>query len=187
MRPQKIDNQTLLSGLMTVLSSKGYDGASLNDLASSSGLQKASLYHRFPGGKKDIALAVLNYVGDWIEKNIVKALEDDSIAPIERLHMALEKIDDLYNGGKSTCILRALSMDNGMSLYSMELKEAAQNWVDSFYQLGKAFGMSEDRAYQTALKVLINVQGSLVVCKMMKDNQIFKNSLVDIKKLYSDI
>jgi len=110
MRPQKIDDQTLLSGLMTVLSAKGYDGASLNDLAASSGLQKASLYHRFPGGKKDITLAVLQFVDRWIKINIVKNLNDQSKLPADRLLIGLEKINELYNEGRTTCILRALSL-----------------------------------------------------------------------------
>lgn len=185
MRPQKIDDQTLLSGLMTVLSTKGYDGASLNDLAASSGLQKASLYHRFPGGKKDIALAVLDFVGKWIANNIVEPLKDSGTSPTDRLHNAIEKIDELYNEGKSTCLLRALSMDSGMHLFSTELKDAAQDWIDSFYQLGIDFGMAEDEALQTAYKVLINVQGSLVVSKMLEDNQVFKNSLQEIVALYN--
>ena len=70
MRPQKVEDQALLLGLMAVLSAKGYDGASLNELAESSGLQKASLYHRFPAGKKEITSAVLNYVNEWVKKNI---------------------------------------------------------------------------------------------------------------------
>jgi len=55
MRPQKVNNTELVKGLLNVFRSKGYDGASLNDLAVASGLQKASLYHRFPNGKKEIA------------------------------------------------------------------------------------------------------------------------------------
>ncbi len=184
MRPQKNDDHTLLSGLMTVLSSKGYDGASLNDLAASSGLQKASLYHRFPGGKKDITLAVLQFVGDWIKNNIVKTLKDQKISPTERLKIGLQKINELYNEGRTTCILRALSLNSGTDLFSEELEKAATDWIDAFYSLGKDFGLSEDKAKQTAIAVLTKIQGSLVVSKMLHDRQIFTNALIEIKKMY---
>jgi len=184
MRPQKIDDQTLLSGLMTVLSAKGYDGASLNDLAASSGLQKASLYHRFPGGKKDITLAVLQFVDRWIKINIVKNLNDQSKLPADRLLIGLEKINELYNEGRTTCILRALSLDSGMNLFSAELEKAAIDWIDAFYQLGKDFGIPDKEAYQIALKVLTKIQGSLVVSQMLHDRQIFKDALIEIKYMY---
>lgn len=184
MRPQKIDDQTLLAGLKGVLASKGYEGASLNELASSSGLQKASLYHRFPGGKKDIALAVLNFVGDWIDNNIVNVLQSKHEKPEERLRHALSKIDELYNGGRSTCILRALSMDSGMDLFSVELKGAATKWINSFSSLGRDLGMSEDDTRYAALTVLTKIQGSLVVSKMLDDPHVFKTAMSEIEKMY---
>jgi AcrR family transcriptional regulator len=184
MRPQKIDDQTLLSSLIPVLSLKGYDGASLNDFASSSGLQKASLYHRFPGGKKEIALAVLQFVGNWTEHNIVRTLNDQGKSTTERLNIVLEKINELYKDGKATCILRALSMDSGMELFNYELEKAAKDWIDSFYCLAKDFGIPEEQAYQIALKVLTTIQGSLVVSKMLHNNQIFKNALLEIHAMY---
>lgn len=184
MRPQKIDDQTLLAGLKSVLASKGYEGASLNELASSSGLQKASLYHRFPGGKKDIALAVLNFVGGWIDKNIVNVLQNKQEAPKDRLLHALSKIDELYNGGRSTCILRALSMDSGMDLFSTELKGAATKWIDSFIILGRDLNMPEEDARHAALTVLTKIQGSLVVSKMLNDPQVFKGAISEIEKMY---
>ncbi|MBL6445998.1 TetR/AcrR family transcriptional regulator [Fulvivirga sp. 29W222] len=183
-RPQKIDDQTLLAGLKDVLSAKGYEGASLNELASSSGLQKASLYHRFPGGKKDIVLAVLNFVGEWIDTNIVNVLRDKHIKPEERLRYALSKIDELYNGGKSTCILRALSMDSGMDLFNAELNGAATKWIDSFHAFGRDLGMSEESAQHAAVTVLTKIQGSLVVSKMLDDPQVFKTAIKEIEEMY---
>jgi len=184
MRPQKIDDYTLLTGLMAVLSSKGYDGASLNELAHSSGLKKASLYHRFPGGKKDIAIAVLNFVSEWIDANIIKVLKDRDQSPSHRLKQALENINELYKEGKTTCILRALSMDNGITLFGSELASATSEWLTSFTQLGIDVGMNEQRAKKTAIDVLTKIQGSLVVCKLMDDNTIFKSALKEIEVFY---
>lgn len=184
MRPQKIDDQTLLSGLMEVLTSKGYDGASLNDLAASSGLKKASLYHRFPGGKKEIVLAVLNFVTQWIHKNIVSVLTESELPPKLRLEKALKSIREVYQDGKSTCLLRALSLDNGITLFGDELFNAAEEWVSSFRQLGKDVGMDDETAKRTAIDVLTKIQGSLVVSKMLKDTSVFNAAMLEIEKSY---
>lgn len=184
MRPQKIDDQALLNNLMNVITAKGYEGASLNELADASGLKKASLYHRFPGGKKDIAIAVLNFIREWIDKTIIKVLGNSELPPEVKLEKGLKNIEELYRGGKSTCILRALSMENGFSLFKSELAIAADDWLLSFEKLGTDFGMKRSDAKRTSIEVLTKIQGSLVVSKLMNDDEVFKKALEDIKMLY---
>lgn len=184
MRPQKINDIELLNGLMTVLRSKGYDGASLNELASASGLQKASLYHRYPGGKKEITLAVLSFVGEWIEKNIVAVVNNLTIPPSQRLLVALENINILYDSGQSSCLLRALSTDNGMSLFGEKIKNGTVEWLKGFTKLGLDFGFDQQTAEETAMQAFINIQGSLVASKTLNDTSPFKTALAKIKASY---
>lgn len=46
--------EELLNALLQVFSAKGFEGASLAELASASSRSKASLYHHFPGGKQQM-------------------------------------------------------------------------------------------------------------------------------------
>ena len=184
MRPQKVNDIELLEGLMQVLQSRGYDGASLNELAASSGLQKASLYHRFPEGKKEIALAVLDYVHNWIEKNIYNLLIDQSLHPDKRLNKVLKNIDDLYGKGTKTCILRALLIDSNEDFLGKKIQVSMNRWKDGFIVLGIDLGFSKKEATKKSIQTLINVQGSLVVSKGLYDLQIFKSSLKAIREMY---
>lgn len=184
MRPPKVEEQQLLEGLMGVLRSKGYDGASLNDLANSSGLKKASLYHRFPGGKKEITSAVLLYVNEWVEHNIKDVLIDQNLTPIERLSKAVKNIDALYDRGNEICIIRALSMDTGITLFGEELRIGTQQWIDSFKTLGVDMGFEEAEAHKKAVQVLINIQGGLVVSKAIGNNSPFQQALEGILAMY---
>jgi AcrR family transcriptional regulator len=187
MRPQKVTNQNLIEGLMSVIQSKGYDGSSLNDLASSTGLQKASLYHRFPNGKKEITSAVLTYVGEWVELNIVELLSDKEKQPAERLKTVIENIDNLYEGGEKICVLRALTMDNNLDLFGKQLKNILTNWIIGFTNLGVSFGFSEKEAKIKAEQTLILVQGSLIVSKAMSTLKPFQKTLISIKGMYKTI
>jgi len=185
MRPQKVEDTELLNGLFSVLRSKGYDGASLNELASSSGLQKASLYHRFPGGKKDIALAVINFVKEWKVKNIVNVINDRSIPVAQRLNTVIEKIDQVYESGEATCIMRALSMGSGHDIFSDELQNATDQWIESLTKLGVDVGFDQVKASELALQTLVKIQGSLIVSKTMNSTIPFKKALGEIKESYS--
>jgi len=68
MRPPKVLTTEILVGLATVFRSRGYEGASLKELAEATGLKKASLYYRFPNGKQEMAEAVLNHIDDWVSR-----------------------------------------------------------------------------------------------------------------------
>ena len=49
----------IVDRLFVVFQDHGYEGASLADLSRATGLGKSSLYHHFPGGKEQMAEAVL--------------------------------------------------------------------------------------------------------------------------------
>lgn len=173
-----------MAGLMSVFRTKGYEGTSLNDLAVATGLQKASLYHRFPGGKKEIAEAVLVYARGWIENNVRQVLEDSNEMPAIRLARALDNIRELYGNGKETCILRALSMDQGLSLFGDGVQQNMEEWISGFYRLGIDLGLEHEDAREKAEDTLIMVQGSLVVGKGVGNDSVFDRAIRHLSRLY---
>jgi len=187
MRPQKIDDIKLLEGLMTTFRTKGYNGASLNDLANSSGLQKASLYHRFPGGKKDIGLAVLNFIEVWKEQNIVAVINNKDLKPDERLSTILKNISSIYENGECSCVMKAMSMGDGLELFGDELKFGAGIWLKTLTQLGLDFGFEQKIAEGKAMQTLVKIQGSLIVSKNLNNTQPFTMALNEIELLYTNI
>ncbi len=48
----------------------GFEGASIARFSENTHLGKDSLYHFFPGGKEEMAKAVLSDIEDWFEQNI---------------------------------------------------------------------------------------------------------------------
>lgn len=184
MRPQKINDTELINRLFTVLRTKGYDGASLNDLASASGLQKASLYHRFPGGKKDIVLAVLNHIGEWTQQQLITIVENPHTTPLEKLTTILDNINNLYQSGNSPCITQTLSMENSALLFSEQLKEGIKIWLNTFSKLAIEFGKDTQTSNEIANQVIIQIQGSLILSKAINTTNPFSTALQTIKKLY---
>ena len=91
MRPQKVSDQQLTECILEVLRAKGYDGSSLNDLALAGGLKKASLYHRFPGGKENLVQSVLDHYNSWLEKNIFEIMLSKKKKPKKRLNETVSR------------------------------------------------------------------------------------------------
>ena len=65
-----ISREEVLNRLTKTFRTYGYDGASLAKLSEATGLGPSSLYHYFPGGKEEMAQAVLNHANVWLEANI---------------------------------------------------------------------------------------------------------------------
>ena len=169
---------------MSVFRAKGYDGASLNELAEATGLKKASLYHRFPGGKKEMTSAVLDFMESWIITKVYKVLSDDKITPKDRLQEALTNISAVYGGGKEVCLYRSLSMDTGMALFGEKIEKGISQWLESFSILGQSVGQNEETAMQMAKQSFIEVQGSLVLSKAMNSTEPFQNAIQQIENRY---
>lgn len=184
MRPQKIENEELIQGLLSVIRSKGYDGASIKDLEEATGLKKASLYHRFPDGKKEMAQKVMGFVASWMSENVISVLENSSISCEDRLNLAIQNIHHFYGGGTKTCLFRALSLDNSFELFQKDLQFGMTKWINSFVKLGIDRGFSVDKANRKAQECIVLIQGGLLVAKVMQDTTVFVNCLNRIKKIY---
>lgn len=184
MRPQKVLEKEMLLGLTKVFRSKGYEGASLQELAEATGLKKASLYHRFPKGKQEMATAVIEHLDKWVEENIFHVLLDENMPLQHRLKTGLDNIRTLYDNGNEVCIMRALSMETGLTLFEEQINIGMKRWIDAFYKFGIALNYSPDEAKRNALQTLIEIQGGLIVTKGMKDLGIFKKMLQKIENRY---
>ena len=185
MRPQKVLDNEILDGLSQVFRSKGYDGASLKDLSDATGLKKASLYHRFPSGKKEMADAVLHHIQNWVEEQVFFELLNEDNSPSLRLQKGLNEIRLLYNGGREICIFRALSLQSGLELFANEINTGMQKWISTFETLGLSFGLAPTEAKNEATKTLIKIQGSLIVSKGLDNIEVFENALQEIETTYS--
>ncbi len=67
----RLDDAALLDHAVDVFRAYGFEGTSVNQMAAATGLEKASLYYRYPGSKDEIAMAAAAHVSGWFEQNIL--------------------------------------------------------------------------------------------------------------------
>ena len=184
MRPQKISDQQLTENMLKVLRARGYDGSSLNDLALVGGLKKASLYHRYPGGKETLVQSVLDHYSDWLNDNVFKVLTAKKKKPKKKLNAALKNIASLYSEGSVNCLYRSLSMESGKALFGPQISKNCNDWVRAFEALGKDLGIKKKKSKQLAMHSLVRIQGALVLGNILDDQSIFTNALDEIRNSY---
>jgi len=111
LRPQKVSGEAVADALVERFRRDGYAGASLRDLAADTGLKPASLYHRFPAGKPDLALAALARAGESFGQLVLAPLAGGA-SPAERLRASADGVARFYSDGALACVLAVLALSD---------------------------------------------------------------------------
>jgi TetR/AcrR family transcriptional regulator, lmrAB and yxaGH operons repressor len=162
--------------LIQVFRRYGYEGATLSKISEATGLGRASLYHYFPGGKEDMAIAVLNHIQHWFEVNIMRGLKEKG-TPIARLKMMAKRMDEFYGGGQKACLFAVLSLVEPKDLFSARTKTALTALIDGIAEVIVQAGISTTVARQRAEDAILQIQGALVFAQTLEDTAPFQRVL----------
>lgn len=72
--------ERLLNGARRLLAEKGYAGMELRDVAERGNAPRGSIYHHFPGGKRQLAIEAAELEGTEIRAAIERSLEERGLA-----------------------------------------------------------------------------------------------------------
>lgn len=176
-RKQSIDDEKLLTALSCVFRDVGYEGASLALLSRATGLQKASLYHRFPRGKQQMAQEVLNAALGWFGENIIGALRAEG-PPAARLALVAERLDQFYSSGRQACLLNVLNTSvESDSPFAATIKSAFEALIDAFAALARDAGHSAAAARMLGERAVMLLHGGLVLSRGLGSSEPFRASL----------
>jgi AcrR family transcriptional regulator len=174
-----MSKEEVLDRLFAVFRDHGYDGATLAELSRATGLGKSSLYHYFPGGKDDMALAVLGRAADWLRANFVAAAEGPG-SPRRRLARMLEALDTLYAGGKIACVVGNLVLGSSRQRFQRGLRDAFLMWVAALESLAVETRVPPHVARSRAEDAVAAIQGALILSGGLADTTPFRRTLRSI-------
>jgi AcrR family transcriptional regulator len=175
-RARKAGATQVISSLISVFRDHGFEAASLSLLTESSGLIKASLYHRFPGGKEEMALAALTET-DRIFATYVLAPVDADGEPCRRLKLIRERLDEFYEGGAQACLLETLSIASTPESVRAHVKNTLSFWIEKFTQLSAEAGFPTKEARMRAEGAVAAIEGALIVSRAQASKGEFRRSL----------
>jgi TetR/AcrR family transcriptional regulator, lmrAB and yxaGH operons repressor len=179
-RPQSVEDAEVMAKLSCVFRDVGYEGASLAMLAESTGLKKASLYHRFPNGKQQMAEEVLASALGWYAVNILDPLRSDA-SPAERVAAVVRHLDGFYAGGRHACLLNMLaSPRTELGPFSDAIKGAFEALVSTFTAVARDAGHDAKAAKLRAERTVMLLQGSLVMSRGLGSSKPFKTFLTGL-------
>jgi len=179
-RAKTLAEEEILATLTDVFRTHGYEGASLKIISNETGLARASLYHRFPGGKAEMAEAVMSRAQRWLDDQALAPLRDPSLSPAERIRAMTGKLDAFYESGEKSCLLDALSLGEAGSPLRRQARTALELWTRSLADTVVAAGFGRAEAARRAEEAVILVQGALVVARVREDPAPFRRVLAEL-------
>jgi AcrR family transcriptional regulator len=160
--PARLLSRTeVVERLAAVFRRHGYDGATLSLLSQATGLGKASLYHHFPGGKEEMAGAVLEQAEASLRAQVLAPLRAQGAAR-DRLEAMARAVERRYAGGREPCLLASLSLGE-RAPYQERLRRTFRAWMGAIADTLVAAGLGRAEAAARAEEAVLRVEGALVL------------------------
>jgi len=173
-RNPTVSDVDVLNRLSQVFRDVGYQGATLSMLEQASGLKKASLYHRFPRGKEQMAAEVLAFAGRWVSENVLAVLQGPG-KPRARVSRVTRSLKEFYAGGEKACLLNMLAPTQVLGeLFSDTIRQMFEAWIEALATVARDAGVSSRQARARAERVVMLMQGSLVMSRGMGTTRPFE-------------
>ena len=169
----------VLPVLGEVFREHGFEGASLSLIGERTGLGKGSLYHFFPGGKEEMAAAVLAEIDGWFETQVFQPLRAGKDAgAVARMFDAVE---DYFRSGRRVCLVGALALNESRDLFARQIKGYFARWNDALAAALVRAGRPRTEAKALAEEILAAIQGGLVLARAMNDPTLVTRALARAK------
>ncbi|MGP9813395.1 TetR/AcrR family transcriptional regulator [Rhodopseudomonas sp. NSM] len=174
------DRAALLPLLGEVFRAHGYEGASLALISQATGLGKGSLYHFFPGGKKQMADEVLAEIDGWFETNIFAPLRDTD-DPHAAIAAMLAGVDDYFRSGARVCLVGVIALGHARDDFAAPVNDYFARWQDALATALRRAGLSAPLARKRAEDAVLTIQGALVLARARDDAKVFTRALAELK------
>jgi TetR/AcrR family transcriptional repressor of lmrAB and yxaGH operons len=176
----------ILPVLGEVFREHGFEGASLALIGERTGLGKGSLYHFFPGGKEEMAAAVLAEIDGWFTTHIFRPLREDPDPARAIAHM-FEAVEEYFKSGQRVCLVGLLALNESRDRFAPRIRGYFAAWSDALSVAVMRSGHGPKKGKLRAEETLAAIQGGLVLARAMNDPAVFQRILGRLEKRLVDV
>ena len=168
-----------LPALAEVFREYGYNGASLALISKATGLGKGSLYHFFPGGKAEMATAVLEEIEAWFRANIFTPLLQDS-ATSHAITEMFDAVIQYFQSGQRVCLVGALALNDPDDRFVTMISRYFEDWINALAHMLSNAGCPD--AIDLAEEVIVEIQGGIILTRALNDPALFQRRIEKLKQ-----
>jgi AcrR family transcriptional regulator len=173
----------LAAMLAPVFLKRGYEGATLTQLAEATGLGKASLYHHFPGGKAEMAADLLRRCAAELQHLAFRYLSGKQ-KPERRLARFIDGFADYCEGGQRPCLLAILAQGSAAEVHGEAIGRQYGDWLAQLAATFGAMGYGSKRARREAERLMSELYGALLMTALATDPGYFQRTVKRLRKTF---
>ena len=161
-----------LPALAEVFREHGYEGASLSRIGKATGLGKGSLYHFFPGGKEEMASAVLAEIDGWFETSVFAPLRRAG-APAQAIAAMFDAVETYFCSGRRVCLVGVLALGDTRDRFAGPVRGYFTRWGAALADALARSGKGGLEAAALAEEAVAGIQGAIVLARALDDPGVF--------------
>jgi AcrR family transcriptional regulator len=166
--------------LAEIFRTYGFEGASLARIGAGTGLGKGSLYHFFPGGKDEMAAAVLAHIDLWFQDHVYAPLREEP-DPRRGVARMFREVRRYFLSGQKVCLVGVFALGNERDRFAVAVKSYFSDWAEALTDALVRDGRGADAAAALTDDVLGGIQGALVLARAMNRPKIFVGALARLE------
>ncbi|QBF33495.1 TetR/AcrR family transcriptional regulator [Thalassococcus sp. S3] len=157
--------------------SHGYHGVGLTELLSAAGAPKGSLYHHFPNGKSDLALAAATWASDGMLRLIAASFEpaESFQAGFTTLCHKLAKLLDLSNQSDGCPVTGILFDGPDNAAFRAHAAHLFDGWIREGAHHAERFGIPKESARRQGEHMFMLLEGGWLLARARRDSDVLRS------------
>ena len=182
--PKRRDGrERLLNGARRLLSEKGYAGMELRDVAERGNAPRGSIYHHFPGGKRQLAIEAAELEGTEIKAAIERSLSERGLAATLQSfgEVFRRRVKDHPERLGCPVAAAALARPEDPAL-AAAATAAFQSWEDPIAAALREQGIESGDAAAFAGLVVSTIEGALIRARAAADQAPLDSAVAGLER-----
>jgi AcrR family transcriptional regulator len=171
------DRAAALPALAEAFREHGFEGASLARLSAATGLGRGSLYNFFPGGKEEMASAVLADVDEWFTTGVFRPLRAAAAGDPAAVGDMFDAVTGYFRSGRRVCLQGAFALGRERDRFAGTIRGYFDEWIASLAAALVTAGTLEAEARAVALETVAAIQGGIVLSRALDQPEIFTETV----------
>jgi TetR/AcrR family transcriptional regulator, lmrAB and yxaGH operons repressor len=151
---------------------QGYAATGVNQILEAASVKAGSLYHHFPGGKQELAAAVVDGVGGDIGRRLRGFLDNSDVGVADIVDAWIDLMSaGLASDRRDGCPIEPIATESVNA--SPQVRDASARvfacWCLAVADRLRADGCPDAEADQTALAVIALLEGALILSRIAGD------------------
>ncbi|MES2069225.1 MAG: TetR/AcrR family transcriptional regulator [Pseudomonadota bacterium] len=162
--------------LAEIFRTYGFEGASLARITEGTKLGKGSIYHFFPGGKEEMAGAVLAEIDGWFRLRVFAPLREEPSAA-QGIGRMFDEVQRYFLSGRKVCLVGVFALGNERDRFAAAVKAYFKDWAEALAAALARAGRDPASAADLAEDVVAGIQGGLVLARALNQPKAFARTL----------